>query len=787
MLCNNLGSRQRLSIIFILLFAVTTAAFIFFRSSMANTTYFTAGSWVKSFFTISENKYFTLLEDYGTYDDLAIVVDSDNPDELWEGLEMEAVVKDNDVYSIVLLNANEEIVCSAGKMNPKMLNADLGKIGEQVKFHHHYRYYKQYNDSLFTIFAVPVRRSDKSLYEAGGYLLAIGYVPHVAETILPSDLWTVEYLRERTEIKQSLNPVRINEFINGLDNRDYGVLQFQFSGSDAAIGKLFWIWYSVICALLLFGYLFIKHTCERKGTPLQNNMKVILETMPARCYAKNKNSQFEFVNTRFAESFGLKPDDFIGKDVKSMSLPEELNSVFSEDIQVINSGKERLLRMIYLKCFTDTEKCYSVSKTPYSTNGKQIDGVFCVMMDISKGIRTEQNIIEKNRLFQNTIDNLTDLYLRVNLEGIIIQASRSCCEAFGYDTVQEIIGQSIHTIVENSVDWNAVSLAGNVKDFAFKIKNRKNKTLFCEANINPFFDADGNVAGYEGIIHNVTERKQYEQQLQALTQNLMNSLEQTEEKNTQLENVHRRMEESLTYAKRIQDALFYSSTEKTRKVFPDHFALYLPCEIVGGDFYYITEIGDKKVCIVGDCTGHGVPGALMSVLSASLLTDIINAHGHEAGFSPAELLEDLRTKIIATLQNSVILRDGLDIAVLFVKQNKIEYAGANIPLVTVSNGVLDVYEPTKCPIGIYPMHLGFKNETIDTSEGDMVYIATDGFADQFGMSENRKFSRRDFYNLLSKNDSLPCSQQKQELEKALNIWRGARKQTDDITVFGIRM
>ncbi|MBQ1883875.1 MAG: hypothetical protein II165_02540, partial [Bacteroidales bacterium] len=162
MLCNNLGSRQRLSIIFILLFAVTTAAFIFFRSSMANTTYFTAGSWVKSFFTISENKYFSLLEDYGTYDDLAIVVDSDNPDELWEGLEMEAVVKDNDVYSIVLLNANEDIVCSAGKMNPKMLNADLGKIGEQVKFHHHYRYYKQYNDSLFTIFAVPVRRSDKS-------------------------------------------------------------------------------------------------------------------------------------------------------------------------------------------------------------------------------------------------------------------------------------------------------------------------------------------------------------------------------------------------------------------------------------------------------------------------------------------------------------------------------------------------------------------------------------------------------------------------------------------------
>lgn len=787
MLCNNLGSRQRLSIIFLLLFAVITAVFIFFRNSMANTTYFTAGSWVKSFFTISENKYFSLLEDYGTYDDLAMVVDSDNPDELWEELEMEDVVKDNDVYSIVLLNADEEIVCSAGKMNPKMLNADLGKIGEQVKFHHHYRYYKQFNDSLFTIFAVPVRRSDKSLYEAGGFLLAIGYVPHVVETILPSDLWKVEYIRERTEIKQSLNPVRINEFINSLDNRDYGVLQFQFSGSDAAIGRSFWTLYGIICALLLLGYLFIKNTCERKGGPSQNNMRAILETMPARVYAKNRNSKFDFVNTHFAESFGLKPADFIGKDPKSMSLPEELNAIFDDDIQVINSGKERLLRMTYLKCFTNSEKCYSVSKSPYSSNGKETDGVFCVMMDISKGVKSEQNIIEKNRLFQNTIDNLTDLYLRVDLEGNIIQASRSCCEAFGYDNIEDIIGKSINSIVENNVDWTAVARTGSVKGFAFKIKNQKGKQLFCEANINPFVNSDGNIAGYEGVIHNVTERKQYEQQLQALTENLMNSLEQTKEKKNQLENVHRRMEESLTYAKRIQDALFYPSTEKTAKVFPDHFVLYMPSEIVGGDFYYITEIGEKKVCIVGDCTGHGVPGALMSVLSASLLTDIINTHGMDAGFSPAELLEQLRSKMIATLQNSVILRDGLDIAVVFIQGHKIEYAGANIPLVTVNNGILDVYEPTKCPIGIYPMHLGFKNETIDTSEGDMVYIATDGFADQFGMSENRKFSRRDFFNLLAKNSAAPCDKQQQELYDELLKWRGARKQTDDITVFGIRL
>ena len=767
----NITLKQKLTVVFLLLFAITTVVFIFFREGIAKTGVYSAGAWVKSFFTIADQKYFNLLEDYGNYDELAAVVDNENSDSLWAELQMADVVTDNQVYAIVLLNAKESIVSSAGNFSPEMISNDVGKIDNMVKYYTHYKYFSYINDSLFSIYAVGVKHTDKTPNEKGGILMAIGYIPNMVKQILPSELWHVEYVNNQKDLKQSLNPIIINQVVSNINDESIGVLQFQFSGNESAIGTNFWLWYLVISGILLLGYFFITNTKlgsdEQRIKESYKNLKVIVESMPAMMYAKNKRGIFEMVNKRFATTFGLTPDDFLNKHVRRFKMPPEIMHLFDEDESLMKSGQENLGRIRYMSCFENREKCYSISKVPYSHDGQNIDGIYCSIMDITQGRERENNLIEKNRLFQNTIDNLTDLYLRIGLSGEILQASKSCCEAFGYNNVNEIIGMMITTVVENSLNWKELERAGVVKGLSFKIKNRLGKVLYCEANINPFEDSEGHIAGWEGIIHNVTERKQYEQQLKSLTENLMNSLEQTEEKKNQLENVHRRMEESLTYAKRIQDAIFFPSSEKTSKVFPDSFVLYKPCDIVGGDFYYITEIDNKKVCIVADCTGHGVPGALMSVLSASLLSDIINTHSCGKEFTPACMLENIRTKIIATLQNSVILRDGLDIAVIFMQGSRLEYAGANIPLLIVHNGMGQVYEPTKCPIGIYPMQLDFKNDIIETTPGDMVYIATDGFADQFGISENRKYSRRDFNALLSSIAHEPCDTQKNRLEEEL--------------------
>lgn len=787
-MCKKINLKQRSIIVFLLLFTAATVIFIMFRSAISRSTYFTAGAWVQSFFKITDQKYFDLLEDYGSYDELAEVVDSENPDELWDALEMEDVVHDNHIHAVVLMSQQEDIVARAGKINPYMLKADKGIISSKIEYYNHFKYFKYFNDSLFIVYGVPVKNAEKKRIDSGGYLLAIGYIQDIAAQTLPPDLWSVEYVKHKDNLLQGLNPVLVNEFITDINNVDYGVLQFSFSGSDAIIGSRFWIWYIAIASLLLLGCIFINCAVNEKELKDEidkvSKLKVFLEAMPARVYVKDSNLKFDFVNNLFASSFGLKPEDFIGKDERQMGLPDELTPIFDEDRIVFANNKSRMLKMHFLKFQDDVQKCYSVSKIPLEYSGKR--GIYCAMMDISKGREHEKNIIEQNRMLQSTIDNLTDLYLRTDLNGVIIQASRSCCEALGYDKLDDIIGHNITEVASSSVDWEAIARTGYVKEFSFKIKNHKGKTIHCEANINTFYDNDGAPAGYEGIVRNITEHKQYEQQLKALTENLMASLEQTEEKKNQLENVHRRMEESLTYAKRIQDALFYPSSEKTTKVFPDSFVMYQPCEIVGGDFYFVTNINETKVCVVADCTGHGVPGALMSVLSASILQNILNTHFGEEGFSPATMLEQLRQKIIEALQNSVILRDGLDIALVFINGTKMQYSGANIPLVVVRDGELSLYAPTKCPIGIHPMQLKFTNEEIELQKDDMVYIASDGYPDQFGISENRKYSRRDFNALLAQIATLPCQQQKQRLEEELIIWRGTRKQTDDITIFGFR-
>ena len=788
-MCKKLTLKQRSSIVFLLLFVVATVVFIAFRSSAAKSTYFSAGAWVQSFFKITDQKYFDLLEDYGSYDELAEVVYGDNPDELWEGLDMDDVVKDNHIHAMALLSSKEEIIAYAGDLNTYMLKADKGTISSKIEYYNHFQYFKYFNDTLYVIYGVPVKNAEKKRIESGGYLLAIGSIQEMVAQTLPPDLWSVEYVRDKENLKQTLNPVIINHFLADINNLDYGVLQFSFSGSNSTIGSRFWVWYACIAGVLLLGFLFV--TCAGNEKALQQQaatnqkLQAVLDAMPAKVYVKNSQLKFEFVNNLFASAFGRKPEDFIGKTEQELGLPTDLNYIFEEDRTVLTTNKQQMLKMHYLSCIDNEQRCYSVTKIPLEYNGER--GVSCALVDISRAREKEQNIIEQNRLMQSTIDNLTDLYIRTDLEGTIIQASRSCCEALGYEKLDDIIGHNITKVVTTAVDWNAIVRTGHVKELSFKMKNHLGKTIHCEANINTFYSSDGNPAGFEGIVRNVTESKQYEQQLKTLTENLMASLEQTEEKKNQLENVHRRMEESLTYAKRIQDALFYPSSEKTAKVFPDSFVMYMPSEIVGGDFYFVTLLGTTKVCIVADCTGHGVPGALMSVLSASILQDILNTHYGEEGFSPALVLELLRKKIIAALQNSVILRDGLDIAVVFVTDGSIIYAGANIPIVQVRNYELTVYAPTKCPIGIYPMQLDFKNEIIDIQPGDMVFIATDGYADQFGISENRKYSRRDFNKLLAQIAYMPCPQQKQRLEEELIIWRGIRKQTDDITVFGFRI
>jgi serine phosphatase RsbU (regulator of sigma subunit) len=248
--------------------------------------------------------------------------------------------------------------------------------------------------------------------------------------------------------------------------------------------------------------------------------------------------------------------------------------------------------------------------------------------------------------------------------------------------------------------------------------------------------------------------------------------------------------DSINYAKRIQSAIL-APREEIFTTFSDSFILYKPKDIVSGDFYYYSLVGDHALIAAADCTGHGVPGALMSMIGNDLLNHITR---ERKVTKPGEVLDLLHKGITNVLKQdgrSGETRDGMDVALLsFDLKNhaKIQYAGAYRALYIVRQGEMIEYKANKFPIGNASMERdNFTNNEIDVLKGDMCYFFTDGYADQFGGDQGKKFMMKKFHRLLIEVSTLPTSEQQQKLDQAIESWRGEHEQVDDILVIGIRV
>jgi len=251
----------------------------------------------------------------------------------------------------------------------------------------------------------------------------------------------------------------------------------------------------------------------------------------------------------------------------------------------------------------------------------------------------------------------------------------------------------------------------------------------------------------------------------------------------------KQLTDSIVYAKRIQTAIL-PPDDFVQKCLPDCFILYKPKDIVSGDFYWISEIDGKVMVAAVDCTGHGVPGAFMSIVGHNNLNYSVNVKGaRKAG----KVLNELNQAVTDTLRQQrghVTLRDGMDIALCCIdfKNMKMDYAGANNPLILVRNGEALTFDANKAPIGAFVGEelTVFNDHEIDLLKGDMLYIFSDGYADQFGGPDNKKFLKRHFKELLAEIYAEPVSKQKDLLDLAFETWKGEHEQIDDILVIGIR-
>lgn len=255
-----------------------------------------------------------------------------------------------------------------------------------------------------------------------------------------------------------------------------------------------------------------------------------------------------------------------------------------------------------------------------------------------------------------------------------------------------------------------------------------------------------------------------------------------------LERVNKEMRDSINYARNIQEAMLPGEDNMALFLRNNYFKVFMPRDVVSGDFHWLAYKDDKVLLAVADCTGHGVPGAFMSMLGKSSLDAIVNEKNI---YAPGNILTELQNSIYLSLGTNAA--DGMDVALCSFdfKNRKVIFAGAQRPFYFVRDGEVNVIKGDKKPIGGSVRHYKAKREyrdhEIDMIPGDMFYMTSDGYPDQFGGPEGRKFTTRRFKSMISEIYTLPIKAQGEKVQSAFLDWKGDERQIDDILVIGVKM
>ncbi len=304
----------------------------------------------------------------------------------------------------------------------------------------------------------------------------------------------------------------------------------------------------------------------------------------------------------------------------------------------------------------------------------------------------------------------------------------------------------------------------------------------------PFIKADGvllsaecsaKVIPYAGrpsvliYVRDITERLKMEKEISL--------------KNELIEEKNKNITDSIRYAKRIQDS-FLPSKNIMDETLQDYFVLFKPKDIVSGDFYWVSK-NDKKIFFAAiDCTGHGVPGAFVSIVA---FVHIQRALVRYNKIIPSEMLDKLNEGVLEffSQQGKSGIKDGMDIALCSLDREtmQLEFSGANNSMYLVRNNELLEFKADKQPIGEYLNRKPFTNKIIPVKKGDMVYLCTDGYADQFGGQKGKKFKYSQLEKLLLSMAENTKEEQMNTMETTIENWKGNLEQTDDITVVGVRI
>lgn len=311
-----------------------------------------------------------------------------------------------------------------------------------------------------------------------------------------------------------------------------------------------------------------------------------------------------------------------------------------------------------------------------------------------------------------------------------------------------------------------VSESGGKMILEMEFPSPKRKSIM-QVHAIPEYDERGVLESVLVVSHDITERKKIE---------------------TEVQHQHRKITESINYAKRIQGAIL-PNPRLIHRALPDSFILYKPKDLVSGDFPWFTQVKEEVFMAAVDCTGHGVPGALLSLVGYFLLNDIVRSRKIT---EPGRILDLLDEGVSTTLRpdEDAGTKDGMDICLCRIntEEREVTFAGAHRPLYVMRNGTLEEIKGNKFPIGggIFKNQTSFTSTKLKLSHGDAIYFCSDGFCDQFGGPKGKKFGTKQLREIITKVHTIPMKEAKAIFEDEWETWRGGQKQTDDVLLIGIR-
>jgi PAS domain S-box-containing protein len=503
----------------------------------------------------------------------------------------------------------------------------------------------------------------------------------------------------------------------------------------------------------------------------QNRMQLLLENASEVIAIYEKEGTIRYISPSVEKILGYKQNDLIGINDLVHVSPEGVENFQSMFQQVIDNPFEAVtIQYEYIKKNGDTIWLEATATNLLSDPA--IQGIILNSRDITERRRAEREERMKSKM-QALSENSPDLITRFTQEGEVFYIN-PMIENYTGQKPSALLNKKIDEIpVEDLIRQEWIDLLKMVEEKREKVNKEMDfpsviGDRVMQVNAIPEYDEENVLESILMVSHDITERKQIEIEMQSK---------------------NRKISESINYAKRIQGAILPNNAV-IRQLLPDSFILYKARDVVSGDFPWFTNVGDTIYFAAVDCTGHGVPGALISLIGYFLLNDIVK--GRKVS-DPGEILDYLDRGVTKTLRQDTSdskTKDGMDIALCKIDLNnsKVSYAGAHRPLYYMNGTDLEEIKGNKFPIGggVYKNQTKFTCTTIDVKRGDSIFFCSDGFPDQFGGPENRKYGPKRLRDEIMKHHKKPMTEIYDIIDKDWTEWKGEQKQTDDVLLIGVR-